>query len=115
MERKYLYAYNGIKGWLGGIGFFQIGSKPVNTMLKQSAQGGELPKKYIWRNKGEDQYAIGQTFEDNPLELSNYLLVRTRERMFLHNKAQGKLTAGASVTSKAYEQITGKYWEQALG
>lgn len=102
MDRKYLFAYNSFKGWLGGIGFFQIGSKPVDTLLKKTSSKTGRMKKYIWRNKGEDQYAIGQSFNDNPLELSNYLLIRTREYMFLHNKAQGKLTAGRSVTGKAY-------------
>ena len=40
-------------------------------------------KKYIWRNKGDDQYKITEAFADNPLELSNYLLIRTREHIFL--------------------------------
>jgi hypothetical protein len=50
-----------------------------------------MPKqKYIWRNKGDDNYKISNAFEDNPLELSNYLLIRTREHFYLQNKSLNK-------------------------
>mmetsp|Transcript_16386 Transcript_16386/g.22173 ORF Transcript_16386/g.22173 Transcript_16386/m.22173 type:complete len:99 (+) Transcript_16386:104-400(+) len=84
-------------------------------MRSQGEKGLGRRTKYIWRNKGEDQYKISETFADNPLELSNYLLVRTREHLFLQNKAEGKLKAGSGATGKVYDKISGStYWEQAL-
>ena len=48
------------------------------------------------------------------MELSNYLLVRTREHLYLQNKAEGKLKVGRNATGMAYKQITGQYWNDAL-
>jgi hypothetical protein len=41
---------------------------------------------YVWRNKVLDGYKIGNYYEDSPMDLSNYLLIRTRERILLENK-----------------------------
>ena len=43
-------------------------------------------KTYVWRNKEADSYKIAAGYQDVPLELSNYLLVRTREHLLLQNK-----------------------------
>ena len=67
------------------------------------------PKTYVWRNKESDSYKIAQGFKDVPLELSNYLLVRTREHLLLQNKVQNKFMSG-SVLSK----FTKDYNEKAL-
>jgi hypothetical protein len=43
-------------------------------------------KVYVWRNHVTDGYKIGRDYEDSPMDLSNYLLIRTRERLLLENK-----------------------------
>ena len=70
--------------------------------------------KFIWRNKGGEDYHISENFADNPLELSHYLLIRTREHMFLQNKAEGKLAETKNISGKAYDKITANYWQDAL-
>ena len=66
-------------------------------------------KSYVWRNKEADAYKIAAGYQDVPLELSNYLLVRTREHLLLQNKVQDKFQSG-SVLSK----FTKEYSEKAL-
>ena len=56
-------------------------------------QASALASKYIWRNKALDGYKIADDgVEDKPLDLSNYLLLRTREQMLLQNRVSGALT-----------------------
>jgi hypothetical protein len=43
-------------------------------------------KVYVWRNHVTDGYKVGRDYEDSPMDLSNYLLIRTRERIVLENK-----------------------------
>lgn len=62
MQFKYLYAYNGIKSWLGGLGFNSYKSKIVDLSKTQYQYTGKPLKKYIWRNKGDDQYKITEAF-----------------------------------------------------
>ena len=71
-------------------------------------------KKFVWRNQGDDNYKITEAFEDNPLELSHYLLVRTREHIFLQNKVEEKLAPAKTASGKAYQTIKGNYYEDAL-
>lgn len=40
----------------------------------------------MWRNNYTDAFKIGTTFQDKPLDLSNYLFIRTRERLLLLNR-----------------------------
>lgn len=47
--------------------------------------------KFVWRNKMTDGYKIGLSYKDIPLDLSNYLLIRTREYLLLQNKLSNKL------------------------
>lgn len=44
------------------------------------------PKNLVWRNKMADDCKISSDFQDVPLELSYFLLMRTRERMMLENR-----------------------------
>ena len=114
MHSKFLYPYNFFKNWLGGIGWRTLGSKRVDLGQTQASLHGLPLKKYIWRNKGDDMYKISDAFEDNPLELSNYLLVRTREHLYLQNKIEQKLPQRKSVSAKFYQTVKGNYHEDAL-
>lgn len=80
---------------------------------QEGSESGK-PKQYIWRNKGDQDYKISEAYADNPLELSHYLLIRTREHMFLTNKTEGKLPAAKSVSGKAYETLTTDYYKKTL-
>ena len=64
----------------------------------------------MWRLKGDDQYKISEAFLDEPLELSNYLLIRSREHLYLKNKSEGKLKAGSGVAGAAYKKLTKEYY-----
>ena len=59
----------------------------------------------MWRQRGEDAYKISDAFEDDPLELSHYLLIRTRELLFLTNKCENKLKPAEHATAITYDMI----------
>lgn len=40
----------------------------------------------MWRNHYTEGYKIGQAYTQQPMDLSNYLFIRTRENMLLQNK-----------------------------
>jgi hypothetical protein len=67
-------------------------------------------KKFVWRNKMTDGYKICPSFKDIPLDLSNYLLIRTREHLLLTNKITSKEVFRPTLTSK----LTGDYNQQAV-
>lgn len=78
MQQKYVYAYNGIANFLRGIvALPQNGSRVVSAY-----SGANL----IWRNHFTQSYKVGQAYLSQPLDLSNYLFIRTRERLLLENK-----------------------------
>lgn len=41
---------------------------------------------FVWRNQVNDGYKVSDNFKDEPMDLSNFLLVRTREYLLLQNK-----------------------------
>jgi len=115
MQQKYLYSFNGFKSWLGGLGINSLRSHPIDPLMPQIQHDSKPGQKYIWRNKGDDMYHITNAFEDNPLELSNYLLIRTREHFYLQNKTLDRFTRGKGVAGYAYSKITGpEYFTGAL-
>ena len=63
-----------------------------NEITQKTFESG---KKLIWRNKAADGYKIGLCYEDVPLDLSHYLLMRSREQMILQNKLENKVNSGA--------------------
>jgi hypothetical protein len=86
MQRRSLaYNFNGIKHFFNIFG--SGSSKIVNP------QQNALATKYIWRNEVLDGYKISEDcYQDKPLDLSNYLLLRTREQLLLQNRVNGSLT-----------------------
>ena len=65
-----------MRHWLAGI---------TPLMQRRQAHGDNL----IWRNQYMDGYKIGDTYQDKPMDLSNYLLIRTREKMMLQGRVSG--------------------------
>lgn len=61
-------------------------SKAINTTNNLDGK-----VKFIWRNKMTDAYKIGNCYQDIPLDLSHYLLIRTKERLLIQNKLSAKL------------------------
>ena len=49
----------------------------------------------MWRDKEDDAYKITEAYKDDPLELSNFLLVRTREYLLLQNKLEDKINSNS--------------------
>ena len=113
MEQKYLYSFNVIKNWLGGMGFRSLRSRPVHIRPLSHLEPSER-RKIIWRNKADDQYKIAMHFADNPLDLTHYCLIRTREHLYMQNKVEKKLTSGPGVAGKVYSSITDDYYKQSL-
>ena len=78
MQQKYVYAYNGVVNFLRGIlPLPQKGSRVVTAY-----SGANL----IWRNHFTQSYKVGQAYLQQPLDLSTFLFIRTRERLLLENK-----------------------------
>ena len=63
---------------------------------------------YVWRNSVTDNYKIGASYTQEPLDLSNFLFIRTRERLLLENKvhAPGKVfkNSGLKLSSGAFSE-----------
>ena len=78
MQQKYAYAFNGIFNWFRGLIPLPMSSTQrfVNPYYKPELN-------FIWRNHVADGYKIGQAYTQQPLDLSNYLLIRTRENLLL--------------------------------
>jgi len=43
----------------------------------------ESDQKLVWRNQLADGYKVNHGYLDTPMDLSNFLLLRTREAMLL--------------------------------
>jgi hypothetical protein len=78
MQQKYVYAYNGIANFFRGI--LPVPHKGSRVLSAYS--GANL----IWRNHFTHSYKVGQAYLSQPLDLSNFLFIRTRERLLLENK-----------------------------
>ena len=79
MQKKYAYTHNGIWTFLKGLLPLARGSKPVYPHLNQSTA-------YVWRNQVMEGYKIGEGYVNQPMDLANYLLIRTRERFLLNSR-----------------------------
>lgn len=80
MQQKYVYAYNGIFNWFRGFLVIpQKGARLVNPYHHPNTS-------FIWRNHFTEGYNIGQAYLQQPMDLSNYVFIRTRERLLLENK-----------------------------
>ncbi len=80
MQQKYAYAYNGLYNWLRGI--LAVPSTKAQLISAYNNQSKTL----VWRNQVTEAYKVGQAYTQQPLDLSNYLFVRTRERLLFENK-----------------------------
>lgn len=81
MLQKYVYTYNGVWNFIRGIVPFSSGSKMVFPYRNPD-------QTFVWRNQYTEGYKIGLSYTDEPLDLTNYLFIRTRERFLLSNKVK---------------------------
>jgi hypothetical protein len=81
MLQKYTYTPNAIWNFFRGIIPLPRGSRLVHPYYNQATT-------YVWRNFYTDGYHVSLTYAEKPLELSNYLFIRTRERFLLSNRVQ---------------------------
>lgn len=77
MEQKYAFLHNGFKNTLRAFGWPERGSRWLAPSELRSG------KKFVWRNKMTDGYKISNSYRDMPLDLSHYMLLRTRENLLL--------------------------------
>jgi hypothetical protein len=47
--------------------------------------------KFVWRGAMTDSYKIADSYQDIPLDLTNYLIIRTREYLLLKNKVSAQV------------------------
>lgn len=80
MIKSYLYNRVSTLSWLRGL--FPIYSR--KALIDPITLAGT--KKMVWRNQYTDTIKITNAYKENPLELSNLLFLRTREREMMHNR-----------------------------
>ncbi len=78
---KYVYRFNSLKWFIQGI----VPSR--GTRVTVHNEYGTL-KNLVWRNSHDEDHFLSPSFKDVPLELSYFLLNRTRERLILENRLQ---------------------------
>ena len=79
MQQKYVYAYNGVVNWLRGVIALPQRSSQVISQSNASQQ-------LVWRNHFTQSYKVAEGFSQLPMDLSNFLFIRTRESLLLQNK-----------------------------
>ena len=87
-----------IKGFLP---IEEFGSKLVEPLKNKGN------KVFVWRNSVVDNYKVGEAYQQEPLDLSNFLFIRTRERQLLLNKLNSTsqtVTTGLRITRKTTEE-----------
>ena len=109
--KSHVYRTNLGMHWLRGL---LAGGKQTAVHTKEATEGG----KGVAIDNATQYYKVSDSFMDDPLELTNYLLVRSKETVVLHNKvnhpdrvlSRGKSMYG-DVNSKSYD-ITKKdlFW-----
>lgn len=99
MLNKYAFAAQGFKQHLRAF-FPDVGNlAPVNSAVKM-----------VWRNNVSDGYKISEGYHTEPMDLSNYLLLRSREHFLFKNKLANKFLPG----SVLYEKIKGDFDEKSF-
>ncbi len=78
MQQKYVYSYNALFNFFRGL--LPLGQR--NARVVSAYSGANL----VWRNHFTLGYKVGQAYESQPMDLSNFVLIRTRERLLLENK-----------------------------
>jgi len=107
MQQKYIYSYNSVYNWFRGI-------LPVLTRGSVSeAPAYGSTRTLVWRNHVADNYKVAEGFTQQPLDLSNFLFLRTRESLLLKNKVHnpqrvlksGKAGLFGSVATKSLAAV----------
>ncbi len=80
--QTFVYQRNGIVPWVMGLTSWAFRRTPKSMYEAAQMQGG----KFVWRNTVPAGYKISNTFSESPMDLSNYMLLKTREYMLLTNK-----------------------------
>jgi hypothetical protein len=80
MQSKYIYSFNGVVNFFRGLTLL----RPMKQKFINPIE--HVDKTLVWRNHVTDGYKIGQVYYDQPMDLSNFLLIRTREYLLLQNK-----------------------------
>jgi len=104
MQQKYIYAYNGIANFFRGL--LPVPHKGSRVLSAYS--GANL----IWRNHFTQSYKVGQAYLSQPLDLSNFIFIRTRERILLENKVNAP---GRVMKSGKNSKLTQHATEKSLG
>ena len=108
MQQKYIFGYNSLKTLFGAF-------LPLDGFAAKRVFPLQSNKLYIWRNSVTENYKVGVAYQQEPLDLSNLLFLRIRERQVLLNKqnAAGQtLGGGLGISSVATEDSLNKVNEE---
>ena len=87
MQQKYTYAYNGVFNWIRGL----IPSVTRGAQQEVFTYSAATSKTLVWRNHVTENYKVSENYTQQPLDLSNFLFIRTRENLLLQNKLHNSL------------------------
>lgn len=105
MQQKFAYSFNGTVHWLRGLLLpFQSMRPPVNPSQTPDTN-------FVWRNQYADSYKIGEAYRSLPMDLSNYLFIRTREHILFENKVHAP---AAVLKSNKAGPVSANYSEGSL-
>ena len=76
MKKRYAFAHNYFLAFFRGLFPFESSSRNVLPFHNPN-------QTFVWRNTMGDGYKIGLSYKDVPLEISNYLVFRTKELLLL--------------------------------
>ena len=86
--KSHVFGVNAFKAAIKRVWFFAEERPMTNSLLAASQT------KYVWRNNLGEGYKVSESYKDQPMDLSNYLLQRTREWQYATtNFSEGQANA----------------------
>ncbi|CDW84360.1 UNKNOWN [Stylonychia lemnae] len=105
MQQKYVYSGNVFWNFLKGVLFTNERGTHIVAPFRSPN------KLFVWRNTQLDGYKITDDFQDKPTDLSNYLFIRTRERLLLLNRVYAPHKVLSKGKNNSYQE---QYSTQSL-
>ena len=107
MKQRYVFTFNGMRNWVLGV----VPEWRVVTETKIADAAGATS---VWRNSIHDGYKISEGYQDRPLDLSNYLLLRSRMHLLMQNRVSGHLKQTSGMFSSVWNHLSEKMFVDGL-
>lgn len=105
MQQKYVYSYNSLFNFFRGL--LPLPQRNARAITAYSQSSANL----VWRNHFTWAYKVSQGYESQPMDLSNFVFIRTRERMLLENKVNAPQKV---MNNGKASKLTGQVTEKSL-